>query len=110
MTILSRLLGRTDESEEMSRAATVQVSPAVEELTQQLRANVADAASFSDVVERIQSDDSLSASDVIAIAHSFVGGRRAKSRKAAFTSIEQERLRLSHARAKSASASKAPVW
>jgi len=110
MTILSRLLGRTDGSEEMSRSATVQVSPAVEELTQQLRANVADAASFADVVERIQCDDSLSASDVITIAHSFVGGRRAKSRKAAFTAIEQERLRLSHARAKSASASKSPVW
>lgn len=53
---------------------------------------------------------SLKAQDVIAIAQLFAGGAAPKSRKAAITAVGQERVRVSHAATKSASAAKNKAW
>ena len=111
MGIIGNWLGGHEADEDMARANARPLDSArIEALVQQLRLTVKDADAFKPVYSAIALDTTLSAQDVIAIAQMFVGGTKPKSRKAALTAIGQERLRLSHAKAKGESAAKTRVW
>lgn len=82
----------------------------IDDLTRKLKAAVRDGESFKSELEKLSADKSISAQELIAIAQGFAGGGKPKSKKAALTAIAQERVRLSHAKAKAGSAAKARAW
>lgn len=109
MGMLATLLSGLDTGEDMSRARPLDAAK-VSKLTSDLQSAVGDVDAFSSVCDAIRDDESLTAAELIEIAHKLLGGTKPKSRKAALTAIGQERLRRVHAKAKATSASKARVW
>jgi len=111
MAIFGSIWTKRETGEDMTRAATTTADDTrIDQLVIDLRASVRDVEAFNAVVEQIDDDASLSASDVIEISRRFVGGSRPKSRKAALVAIGQERLRKAHAEAKGARAAKSRTW
>jgi hypothetical protein len=111
MSILSAWLGKPEEDQDMARASTARIDTAkINVRVQQLKLAVRDASSFQAVFEEIEADTSLTAAELVAIAHSFAGGIKPKNRKAALIAIAQERHRAAHALAKGGSAAKSRVW
>jgi hypothetical protein len=101
----------TDEDEDMARANARPLDKVkVDAHVQQLKLAVRDPDAFKRLLTAIDADKTLSAAEVAAIAQGFVGGVKPKSKKAAITAIGQERLRLSHAKAKGESAAKTRTW
>jgi hypothetical protein len=82
----------------------------VDSLARRLRSAVRDPAAFALALEELKSDREFTAREVAMVAQVFIGGPLPKTRKAALTAIGQERLRLSHAAAKGASAARARAW
>lgn len=109
MGMLASWLGGAEAGDDMARARPLDAKK-VTQLTNALRAAGDDAAVLKEAYRTICDDDSLSAAEVIEIAHQYLGGVKPKSRKAALSAIGQERLRLAHAQAKAASAAKVRVW
>ena len=104
-------MGGRDTGDEMARARTQAIDSArISQLADELRLAVTDKEIFNSVCDAIADDNTISAAEVIDIAHKFLGGSKPKSRKAALSAIRQERLRLSHAKAKGETASKAKTW
>lgn len=98
------------EDDEMARAKKPLDEAKVDDLVQKLQTSLTDAEDFRQIYLSIVNNDKLSTLEVVSIAHKFVGGQKPKSRKAALTAIGQERLRLVHAKAKSATAAKSKTW
>ena len=110
MSILSNLLG-WDQGDEMARATTRPADQQkIDAWVSRLRLAARDNAVFGTLFSELETDATLQASEVVAIAHKFSGGSKPKSRKAAITAIAQERQRQAHAKAKGESAAKARVW
>ena len=108
---IMQLWGGHDTDEDMARANARPLDKVkVDALVQQLKLAVRDPDSFKRLLSSIESDRALSAAEIAAIAQGFVGGVRPKSKKAAIAAIGQERLRLSHAKAKGESAAKTRTW
>ncbi len=77
----------------------------VEHCVSQLRQHVRDDATrFQAVVASLSDGNKFTSHEVVAIAHKFVGGKKAKNAKSALTDIGQERLRIANALAKANSA------
>jgi hypothetical protein len=111
MSIFSRIWNSSEADDEMARASARPLDiEKIDALVDQLKQSVRDAEMFKSVVTSIDDDKSLSSAEIIEISRRFVGGTKAKSRKAAITALGQERLRLSHARAKAATAAKSRTW
>lgn len=111
MPIFSSARSDYEADDVMARAsAKLLDSEKIDSLVERLKRSVRDAEAFKSVVSSIDDDKSLSAAEVIELSRRFVGGTKPKSRKAALTAIGQERLRLSHARAKAATAAKSRTW
>jgi hypothetical protein len=111
MGMFSSWLGGGEAEDYMARSNTKPLDTAkIDDMVRRLRNAVRDANSFRSVQESIAADKTLSAQEVIAIASSFAGGVKAKSKKAALTAIGQERVRVSHAKAKGESAAKNRAW
>ena len=75
-----------------------------------LKAATCDRKVFSQVLDELANDRSISAADVVELARLFTLGYRAASKKAAILAIGQERVRLSNAEATAASAARAKTW
>jgi hypothetical protein len=111
MGILGSWLGGREVDEEMARTkAKAGDAARIEQLADELKLAVKDAAAFKAAFAQLAEDEGLAAADIIAVAHRFVGGRKPTSRKAALKAIAQERVRVSHAMAKAATASKVRSW
>lgn len=111
MAILGNWLGGREAGEDMARANARPLDAArIDSIVQQLKLAVKDADAFKRVYDSIADDEALTAQEVIAIAHKFVGGIKPKSKKAAITAIGQERMRVSHAKSKGESAAKTRLW
>jgi hypothetical protein len=109
MGMLGWLGGR--EAEDMARATSRPLDAAkINGYADRLKASVRDATAFDVAFAELVDDSSLSAQEVIGIAHAFVGGARPKTKKSALASIGQERMRVAHAKSKGDSASKAKMW
>ena len=76
----------------------------------ELRSAIEDDGAYKSVVERLATDKSFAASEVVLIAHAFLGGVKQKNRQAAVSAIARRRLEIAHARAKEASAAKTRLW
>jgi hypothetical protein len=102
----------TDEADEdMARSAARPIDTArAEALSRKLKLAIRDTEAFATLRASIEADKSLTAQDVMAIAHAFAGGAKPKSRKAALIAIGQERMRVLHSDAKAASAAKTRTW
>ena len=110
MDMLADLQGGFEADETMARSRKPIDVAKVERLAGLLLAHSLDAEKFKSTIFAIESDRSLTATELIEIAFRFVGGRRQHTGKAAKLAIEQERVRISHATAKGANASKTRVW
>lgn len=107
---IMQLWGGRDTDEDMARAKTRTLDTTkIESLVHQLKATVRDTDAFKAVYSSIASDKILSTAEAIEIAYKF-SGSRAKTKKAALAAIGQERLRVSHAKAKGESAAKTRTW
>ncbi len=107
---IMQLWGGRDTDDEMARAKTRTLdSMKIETLVRQLKSTVRDTDAFKAVYSSIASDKTLSTAEAIEIAYKFAGARQ-KTKKAALASIGQERLRVSHAKAKAESAAKSRTW
>lgn len=110
MDALDKWQHAPDTEDDMARAKARPLDEArIAAVVQELRLTIDKPPAFKPVFEALAGDVTLSAGDIIEIAHRLLGGARAKSRKAALTAIAQERMRLSHARSKGQSA-KVRVW
>lgn len=106
---IMQLWGGHDTDEDMARASKRTLDAAeVDTWVEQLKSSLKDTKAFKAVYSGLV-DTTLSAADVIEIAFRFTGAK-AKTKKAAMTAIGQERLRVSHARAKGESAAKTRTW
>src|SRR5579864_2594152 len=110
MSMLLSWAFKQESAEDMARAARPIDSAKVDELVSQLKLTVDDPEAFKSVYTELLTDKSLTAQETIEIAYRFIGGFRKKSKKAALAAIGQERLRLSHAKAKGESAAKTRTW
>jgi hypothetical protein len=109
--LLETLLRGRETDEDMAHAKAKPLDDVrIDEHVQHLRRTIKDGPAFKLVYESLVNDQRLSAQDVIAIAYKFVGGKRPPTRKAALTTIGQERMRVSHAKSKAASAAKSTTW
>lgn len=108
---IMQLWGGHDTDEDMARANARPLDKVkVDAFVQQLKLAVREPEAFKRLLTSIESDRALSAAEVLAIAQAFVGGTKPKNKKAAISAIGQERLRLSHAKAKGESAAKTRTW
>ena len=82
----------------------------VDEFVSRLKASLNDTDDFKEVYGSMCDHPTLSAQEIIEVAYRFLGGLKPKSRKAALTSISQERLRLTHAKAKGETAARSKTW
>lgn len=111
MSIFSRIWTSSEADDDMARAGAKPMDlKRIDALVDQLKKTVRDADDFNSVVTSMDGDKSLSATEIMEVSRRFVGGIKPKSRKAAITALGQERLRLSHARAKAATAAKSRTW
>lgn len=110
MDMFDEQVGR-EAGDDMARTSTKPIdNDLVDGFVSRLKRDVSNGEEFKVVMAEIADHASLSAVEIIEIAHRFVGGLKPKSRKAALTTISQERLRLSHAKAKAETAAKARTW
>lgn len=110
MGMFEELTGRED-GDDMARTKAREIDETlIEEFVLRLKSTLTNADEFRIAFSELNSPAVLSGPEVVEIAHRLLGGLRAKSRKAALTSISQERLRLSHAKAKSETAARSKVW
>lgn len=108
---IMQLWGGHGTDEDMARANTRKLNTVkIDAWVQQLKLAVRDPEAFKRLLASIESDRALSAAEVAAIAQGFAGGASPKNKKAAIATIGQERLRLSHAKAKGESAAKTRTW
>ena len=111
MSIFSRIWTSNEADDEMARASAKALdNEKIGAIVGQLKKLVRDAEALQSAIDSLDADESFSAGEVVEISHRFLGGKRPKSRKAAITALGQERLRLSHARAKAATAAKSRTW
>jgi hypothetical protein len=82
----------------------------IEGYVSQLKRVVYDRPAFDAVFQSLIADKAVSASEMIEIARAFAHGVKVKAKKDAILAIGQERMRLSHAKSKSESATKAKGW
>jgi|GEM_PF-5881096 len=109
MGIFSFRLGGRGAENDMARANARPVDTAkIRALVDRLDETASDAKAFKALLAQLTSDKTISSQELIMVAQAFAG-RKPKSRKDAMTAIAQERLRLSHAKAKGESA-KTRVW
>jgi hypothetical protein len=96
--------------DDMARNSRKQPDSAkIDARTSELKASMANAEAFAEVYGSLNSDATLLTAEAIEIAHRITG-MRAKTKKQALASIGQQRLRLTHAKAKGASAQKTKTW
>jgi chromosome segregation and condensation protein ScpB len=108
---IMQLWGGHDTDDDMARANARPLDKIkVDALVQQLKLAVREPEAFKRLLASIESDRALSAAELTAIAQGFAGGVKPKNRKAAIAAIGQERLRLSHAKAKGEAAAKTRTW
>ena len=96
---------------DMARRSGKQIDAVrVEALADRLRHAIDDAEGFRAAVSDIETDSTLTAADVVAIAASFAKRSGIKTRKDAVVAIAQERLRRMHGLAKASSAARSKTW
>lgn len=105
-----QLWGSREADDDMARRQQKQLDSAkVDAWAHDLKASMSDAEAFAAVYAALACDKSLLTAEIVEISFR-VTGTRAKTKKQALASIGQQRLRLAHARAKSASALKTRTW
>lgn len=111
MSIFTRIWSGSEADEEMARASAKALdNEKIDTHVGQLKKLVRDAEALQSAIDSLDGDTALSANEIVEISHRFLGGKKPKSRKAAIAALGQERLRLSHARAKAATAAKSRTW
>lgn len=111
MSIFARIWSGSEADDEMARAsAKLLDNEKIDKLVGQLKKLVRDGEALQSAIDSLDADESFSAGEIVEISHRFLGGKKPKSRKAAIAALGKERLRLSHARAKAATAAKSRTW
>lgn len=111
MSIFTRIWSGSEADDEMARASAKALDNAkIDALVGQLRKLARNTEALQSAIDSIGADDTFTASEIIEISHRFLGGKKPKSRKAAIAALGKERLRLSHAQAKAATAAKSRTW
>lgn len=105
-----QLWGSRGADDDMARRQQKQPDAAkIEARARELKAALSDTDAFAAVYGALNTDKALLTAEAIEIAYR-VTGTRAKTKKEALACIGQKRLRLAHAKAKSASAQKTRTW
>jgi hypothetical protein len=111
MSIFTRIWSGSEADEEMARASAKALdNEKIDTLVGQLKKLVRDADALQLAIDSLDADSAFSAGEVVEISYRFLGGTKPKSRKSAIAALGKERLRLSHARAKTATAAKSRTW